>query len=502
LVAALLLSSVAVTVTANDHTGTVTGTVSTEGGHPLKGADVRLVNVSTGGVKSATVSNSSGGYSFTSVEPGEYKVEADFKGGEDSAGVTVKEKVTEDVGLELRPEEAYFVVLVDGTNSPVTAGENVQVDATITNAGSESGTQVVGLGTQDTGAGEFEDVERVRNLGIGSSVTVSLSMSTSLDERGNYTAEVISDNDAEEVEFFVERADIDVYITGKNSPVTEGETVTVDAEVSGDNGVSGSVTVTAEMDDVGSETETFSISDGDGESGSFGIPTEVGDSGEYTVNLSFGGSVADSTDVDVEEDSQENGPETNGSDAGDGSDGNATGNGGSETDETNESTTDDSSAETDGSGDGEEETQGSQGFSLSGDTLRYLGMGIAALVAVAVVVASSVLVVRKLKQRDWGGTESDEDEGEERTVLDTDTENEVYASWNGMINRAGVRNIQTKTPNEIAESAKEAGLDPSAVDKLTDVFEEVRYRDAEPTAEQERRAKEAFERIKRSDREE
>jgi hypothetical protein len=206
--------------------------------------------------------------------------------------------------------------------------------------------------------------------------------------------------------------------------------------------------------------------------------------------------------VDIEEDGQGNEAETNGSDAGDGSDGNTTEDGGSETDETNESTTDDSNAETDGSGDGEEETQGSQGFSLSGDTLRYLGMGIAALVAVAVVVASSVLVVRKLKQRDWGGTKSDEDEGGERTVLDTDTENEVYASWNGMINRAGVRNIQTKTPNEIAESAKEAGLDPSAVDKLTDVFEEVRYRDAEPTAEQERRAKEAFERIKKSDREE
>ena len=116
------------------------------------------------------------------------------------------------------------------------------------------------------------------------------------------------------------------------------------------------------------------------------------------------------------------------------------------------------------------------------------------------MVGSSVFAARRLKRRDWGGTDSGV-EGDERAVLDTDTENEVYGSWNGMINRAGVEDIQTKTPNEIAESAKEAGLDPDAVEELTDVFEEVRYRDAEPTAKQERRAKEAFERIKRSDRE-
>ena len=152
--------------------------------------------------------------------------------------------------------------------------------------------------------------------------------------------------------------------------------------------------------------------------------------------------------------------------------------------------------ETDGSDGGSEDTQEGLPVSLR-EVGWYLGVGGGALVGFAVFVAFSVFVVRSVRGRDWGTEGSDGGNGHE-LVLDTEPENDVYASWSGMIERAGVKDIRTKTPKEIAESAKEAGLDPGAVDELTDVFEEVRYRDAEPTAEQKERAKKAFERIKRS----
>ena len=77
LVVALLLSGAAVTA-ADEGTGEVTGTVSTEGGHALADADVRLVNMSTGN-EETTKSDANGSYSFESVEPG----------GSDSADVRV-----------------------------------------------------------------------------------------------------------------------------------------------------------------------------------------------------------------------------------------------------------------------------------------------------------------------------------------------------------------------------------------------------------------------------
>ena len=497
LVVALLLSVMTAPAAGDEHTGEVTGTVSTDGGYVLEDADVRLVNISTGDTETTT-SDSNGSYSFSSVEAGAYRLEAGFRGGEAIEDVTVEEGETRNTDLELTPEEAYFTVSVDGTNSPVTAGEDTRIDVTVTNRGEDSGSQAVRVEIPDIG----EDAEPV-SLNGGSSMAVSLSTPTDIDDAGEYTAEVSTNDDTADTEFVVDErgTDMDVSVSDTNSPVTEGETLTVEATVSNPTDIPGSGTVTAEVDGLGSDTGRFSLSEGEDETKNFEIPTEDGDAGEYTVTVSVGGAT-DSTDVTVEEDTEEGENQDNETGTDEGSQDEGTEDGdtddGSGTDGTNESTTGETGADGSGGDSGDTEPLGVS----TSEILRYLGMGIAALVAVAVVVASSVLVVRKLKQRDWGGTKSDEDEGEERTVLDTDTENEVYASWNGMINRAGVRNIQTKTPNEIAESAKEAGLDPSAVDKLTDVFEEVRYRDAEPTAEQERRAKEAFERIKKSDREE
>lgn len=512
-VLALCLSLAAATATAQDDpgdagTGNVAGTVYTEDGYEIADADVRLVDAISETVERTTVSDSNGGYSFESVEIGTYRIEAEFNGGEgESTNVTVEEGETRSRDVELRPKEDFFSVSVEGTNSPLTEGEDIRVDITVTNAGEASGSQAVVVEVPGIG----EDAEPI-NLDGGSSAAVSLGMPTDIGDAGEYTAEVSTNDDTEEVEFVVEgrETETEVSILDTNSPVTEGETLTVEARVSNPSEIPASGTLTAEADGLGSDTERFSLEAGGEETKGFRIPTEIGDAGEYTVTVSVG-DAADSTDVTVEEDTEGSENEDDGTETGDGSDDEVTDDD-SETEDTNESGTGDadadsgSSTDADGTGDDEttgeggdgEEPQESRSLNLR-DIAVYLGIGAAALVGFAVVAVLAVFTLRKLRERDWGSEGTNGESGKTRVVLDTDSENEVYHSWSRMIERAGVEDIRTKTPSEIAESAKEAGLDPGAVDELTDVFEEVRYRDSEPTAEQERRAKEAFERIKASD---
>ncbi|MDZ7689383.1 MAG: carboxypeptidase regulatory-like domain-containing protein [Halobacteriales archaeon] len=498
----LLISMTVITATAqadsvDADTGSVEGTVYTEGGHEIPDAEVRLVDAVSDTVERTTASDSDGGYSFTSVETGTYRVEAEFKGGEgESDNVTVETGETQSRDVELRPQEDFFSVSVDGTNSPVTEGEDARVDITVTNAGEESGSQAVFLEIPGIG----EDARPV-NLDGGSSIPVSLGIPTDIGDAGEYTAEVRTNDDTEEVEFVVEErgTDMEVSISDTNSPVTEGETLTVEARVSNPSGVPGRGTLTAEVDGLGSDRASFSLEGGEVETKSFEIPTESGDAGEYTVTVSVGGA-SDSVDVTVEEDAEagEDGDgEEDEDETDDGSEDEGGEDGDSETEETNESGTGDSATETDGSdgsgGDGEE-IQESQRFSPR-EILRYVGIGAVVLVGFAVVVAVSVLTVRKLRKADWGGDASDGENEKPRVVLDTDSENDVYVSWSRMIERADIDGIRTKTPSEIAEEAKDAGLNPGAVDEITDVFEEVRYGEGEPTQEQKERAKRAFERL-------
>ncbi len=74
-------------------------------------------------------------------------------------------------------------------------------------------------------------------------------------------------------------------------------------------------------------------------------------------------------------------------------------------------------------------------------------------------------------------------------------ENEVYRAWAAMTDHLAVDRPESSTPAEFATAATAAGMDPADVARLTDLFEEVRYGDAEPTAERERTAVETLRRI-------
>lgn len=91
----------------------------------------------------------------------------------------------------------------------------------------------------------------------------------------------------------------------------------------------------------------------------------------------------------------------------------------------------------------------------------------------------------------------DEEEEIEEILVDIDTSNDVYESWWEMVEMADVDDIKTKTPQEIADAVLEKnGTDHEAVVELTNVFEEVYYGGKQVTPDEEKRAREALERIK------
>ncbi|HKL29192.1 MAG TPA: DUF4129 domain-containing protein [Natrialbaceae archaeon] len=74
-------------------------------------------------------------------------------------------------------------------------------------------------------------------------------------------------------------------------------------------------------------------------------------------------------------------------------------------------------------------------------------------------------------------------------------ENEVYRAWAEMTTELEVDRPRSSTPGEFASVAVEAGMTPDDVDRLTELFEEVRYGGRAPTADREQTAVETLRRI-------
>jgi hypothetical protein len=112
------------------------------------------------------------------------------------------------------------------------------------------------------------------------------------------------------------------------------------------------------------------------------------------------------------------------------------------------------------------------------------------LVGLAVVGA---LVVGYIVYRRRYAVESGQDP---KIIYDVDTSNDIYKSWWEMVEMLDVDDRSTKTPQEFAEVAVDEGFDSDAVTELTEIFEKSLYGGKEVTREQERKAREAVERIK------
>jgi len=108
----------------------------------------------------------------------------------DVRGLDSRDRHTVTVGTGNGP---LFLVEIADTNSPIAAGESLDVDATITNVGNESDTQTV---TLETFTGDTPDSAAV-SLAPGGNTTVPFAWNTTGDDVGDGPVTVASENDTD-----------------------------------------------------------------------------------------------------------------------------------------------------------------------------------------------------------------------------------------------------------------------------------------------------------------
>ena len=196
------------------------------------------------------------------------------------------EVVSEDSGSERQvtvnePDPAFFDVAITGTNSPISEGETLTVDATVENTGDESGTQTITLDVP--GLGQDSTTE---TLSGGTSTTVSLSVGTSSGDAGEYTATVASEDDTDSTDVRVDApANFAVTIDGTNSPVVEGETLDVTATVENTGDLSDSQNITLAADGTTEDSTPVELAGGESTTVTLSWDTQPGDAGEHTATV-------------------------------------------------------------------------------------------------------------------------------------------------------------------------------------------------------------------------
>jgi len=214
----------------------------------------------------------------------------------DTGDNTVAANVTEFTTFGLFGEPSFFQVSIDEANEPV-EGETLEVEVTVNNVEPGTGERDVNL----TIDGVERDSETVV-LDGGQEEQITLVWDTDDNNAGEYTAEVSSGDDSDDdVVSVLEDSFFDVELTATNSPINEGETVIVEAEVTNTGDVQDSQTVTLEDFD-GNEVndEEVTLGGGDDDTVMLEWITGDGDAGEDEVTVTTEDS-EDTAVIDIQE---------------------------------------------------------------------------------------------------------------------------------------------------------------------------------------------------------
>jgi len=209
---------------------------------------------------------------------------------------------TESTDVTVQPvggaSPANFSVTVDSTNSPVTEGETLTVDATVENTGDQQGTQDVNLSVNGT-----ERDSTSVTLDSDNNTSVSLNWSTGSGDAGSYSPTVESENGSDSTSVTVDApssaANFDVTVDSTNLPVAEGETLTVDATVENTGDQQGTQDVTLTVDGTDRDSQEVTLDSGNTASVSLDWTTGSGDGGSYTATVESKNGT-DSTGVTVD----------------------------------------------------------------------------------------------------------------------------------------------------------------------------------------------------------
>ena len=224
---------------------------------------------------------------FGSVTSGLAPATYDVRAETDNDSTTGTLTVTE-------PGPPDFEVTIDSTNAPVTEGTDLTVTATVENTGDKQGTQTVDLSVGSLGT----DSTQVTLAG-GESTQETLSVGTASGDAGSYTATVSSDNDSANTGVTVDTpatpAEFTVSIASTNSAVTEGDTLTVDADIENIGDQQGTQTVDLSVGSLGTDSTQVTLAGGESTQETLSVGTASGDAGSYTATVSSANDSASQT---------------------------------------------------------------------------------------------------------------------------------------------------------------------------------------------------------------
>ncbi|WP_170831039.1 S8 family serine peptidase [Natronobacterium texcoconense] len=183
-----------------------------------------------------------------------------------------------------------FQVEINDTHDPITEGENLDVNVTVENLGTDDGEQTIEL--EDFG-GENVDEENV-SLSASDETDISLTWETEEGDAGVDNITVTSDNDSVSTEVEIEQvatgtlSELDIAEEGTDAMIVEGdnENISVAVENVGDEAGEFDVNLEINESDVEEETTTDELEPDENETVTFEAVTGNLSDGSYDVDVS------------------------------------------------------------------------------------------------------------------------------------------------------------------------------------------------------------------------
>lgn len=230
----------------------------------------------------------------------EWQTEIGDAGAYSAAVSSENDTGTTDLTVETPAEPPHFDVTITDTDDPVVEGATVAVTAEVHNTGETPGSQDIGLAIDGTTVDAVQEM----SVDVGERESVTLEWETGPNDVGTSSAVVTSSNESDETTVTVEQAPDPAHfaltIIETNTPVVEGDVVTVTAEVHNTGDQQGTQELRLDLD--GKVVDRLSeVSLGAGASKSLTLEWQTAstDSGTATATVeSFNGS--DGTEVTVQ----------------------------------------------------------------------------------------------------------------------------------------------------------------------------------------------------------
>jgi len=179
----------------------IQGKVTDIDGNPVIGVPVYLVNQDNVNQVLRTTTDSNGDFIFNThpdaqTSSDRYHV---ISGGYNSENILVSSSSNPQVTADLI-EDPFFDVSITGTNSPIKAGNNLDVDYSLNNTGGKPDTQDIRLEID----GIQEDQDSSVSLNAGTSTSGVLTWSTQSSDEGSYNVSVLSSDDSDNIGIVIE----------------------------------------------------------------------------------------------------------------------------------------------------------------------------------------------------------------------------------------------------------------------------------------------------------